>query len=168
MFLGMQVIFYWTYLARHLCWCFDSDPSLQPAVTTDDKDDEYHIALSRSQQAQIQEIFDLFDTDGGGTIDRGELQLAMVSLGFYSKKADAQSTNTDSMKSIIEDGTVTLQEFSSLMMGELSGTNPKNTLRSLFTVLSRPDGNSQNDSLITKDKLLAVCDECKVFIRLPT
>ncbi len=31
---------------------------------------------------QIKEIFDLFDTDGGGTIDRRELDLAMVALGF--------------------------------------------------------------------------------------
>ncbi len=31
---------------------------------------------------QIREIFDLFDTDGGGTIDRGELDFAMSALGF--------------------------------------------------------------------------------------
>jgi Ca2+-binding EF-hand superfamily protein len=31
---------------------------------------------------QIKEIFDLFDTDGGGYIDRRELDLAMVALGF--------------------------------------------------------------------------------------
>jgi Ca2+-binding EF-hand superfamily protein len=38
--------------------------------------------LSEAQAAQIKEIFYLFDTDGGGTIDTQELGFAMVALGF--------------------------------------------------------------------------------------
>ena len=34
---------------------------------------------------QIREIFNLFDTDGMGTIDKGELDFAMNALGFHSK-----------------------------------------------------------------------------------
>ena len=34
---------------------------------------------------EIKEAFDLFDTDGGGTIDPGELKAAMTSLGFEAK-----------------------------------------------------------------------------------
>ncbi len=35
---------------------------------------------------QIREIFELFDTDGGGSIDRGELDFAMSALGFQKVK----------------------------------------------------------------------------------
>ena len=34
------------------------------------------------QQSHIREIFNMFDTDGGGTIDAGELDVALVALGF--------------------------------------------------------------------------------------
>jgi centrin-1 len=45
------------------------------------------ITLSEAQEAQIREVFYLFDTDGGGTIDVKELNSAMMALGF---QADAQ------------------------------------------------------------------------------
>lgn len=36
---------------------------------------------------QIREAFNLFDTDGSGTIDPKELKTAMQSLGFEAKNA---------------------------------------------------------------------------------
>jgi Ca2+-binding EF-hand superfamily protein len=122
--------------------------------------------LSPSRQ-----IFDLFDTDGGGTIDRGELDFAMVALGFHSKKAKAVGVRVDksaaaAMEAIAADGTVTPEEFSALMMGELSGRDPKLTLRSVFALLSRSDGDGRNDGLITKGKLMSVCHEFKVRMYL--
>jgi Ca2+-binding EF-hand superfamily protein len=159
------VVFYWVYLARHLCSCFDADPSLRPQVPSDpnrDTESEYHIALSKSQETQIQEIFDLFDTDGGGTIDSGELKFAMVSLGFYSKKAKS-AEDSSALHSIIDDGAVTLEEFSALMMGELNDHDPKHMLKAVFTVLSRSDGDSRNDNLITSRKLKLVCRQFQVL-----
>ena len=41
--------------------------------------------LSEDEIMQIKEAFDLFDTDGGGTIDPAELKAAMTSLGFEAK-----------------------------------------------------------------------------------
>ena len=41
------------------------------------------ISLSDQQLAQIREIFDLFDTDGGGSIDAKEMDAAMFALGFH-------------------------------------------------------------------------------------
>ena len=79
-----QVIFYWTYVARHICSCFDSDASLQPQLAytnSSNLKEEYQIALSNAQEAQIRDIFDL-QHDGGGTIDRSELHSAKVALGF--------------------------------------------------------------------------------------
>ncbi len=41
--------------------------------------------LSEDEIMEIKEAFDLFDTDGGGTIDPRELKAAMTSLGFEAK-----------------------------------------------------------------------------------
>ena len=50
------------------------------------------------------------------------------------------------------------------MMGALSGRDPKETLWSVFTVLSRPRGGEGGESLITLGKLKTVCKELKVTI----
>ena len=44
---------------------------------------------------QISEIFNLFDTDGGGTIDRGEIDFAMNALGFHSKHGHSKTNTKD-------------------------------------------------------------------------
>ena len=41
--------------------------------------------LTLDEIEEIKEAFDLFDADGGGTVDPGELKQAMVSLGFEAK-----------------------------------------------------------------------------------
>jgi len=42
--------------------------------------------LTEDEIEEIKEAFDLFDTDGSGTIDPRELKTAMQSLGFEAKK----------------------------------------------------------------------------------
>lgn len=42
--------------------------------------------LTEEQKQEIREAFDLFDTDGSGTIDAKELKVAMRALGFEPKK----------------------------------------------------------------------------------
>ena len=41
--------------------------------------------LSEEEIEEIREAFNLFDTDGSGTIDPKELKAAMQSLGFEAK-----------------------------------------------------------------------------------
>jgi len=41
--------------------------------------------LTEDEIEEIKEAFDLFDTDGTGTIDPKELKAAMQSLGFEAK-----------------------------------------------------------------------------------
>ena len=41
--------------------------------------------LTEEQKQEIREAFDLFDTDGSGTIDSKELKVAMRALGFEPK-----------------------------------------------------------------------------------
>ena len=63
---------------------------------------------------------------------------------------------------------VTLEEFSALMKGELSGRDPMQTVRAVFSVLSRPDGKRESDSLVTLEKLLAINKEFEVRCILTT
>lgn len=47
-----------------------------------------HAELSEDQRAEIQEAFELFDTDKDGAIDYHELKVAMRALGFDLKKPE--------------------------------------------------------------------------------
>ncbi len=58
---------------------------------------------------------------------------------------------------------MTLEEFTTLMMGALSGRDPKETLLSVFTLLSRPTASEGGEGLITLGKLSTVCRELKVI-----
>ncbi|KEG12192.1 centrin [Trypanosoma grayi] len=54
--------------------------------------------LTEEQRQEIKEAFDLFDTDGSGTIDVKELKVAMRALGFEPRKDEVRrllSTNSD-------------------------------------------------------------------------
>ena len=51
---------------------FNANKYLRPGLTEDEID-------------EIKEAFDLFDTDGSGSIDPKELRAAMQSLGFEAK-----------------------------------------------------------------------------------
>jgi centrin-1 len=42
--------------------------------------------LTEEQRQEIKEAFDLFDTDGSGSIDAKELKVAMRALGFEPKR----------------------------------------------------------------------------------
>jgi Ca2+-binding EF-hand superfamily protein len=122
--------------------------------------------LSDGQAAQIKEIFELFDTDGGGFIDQRELKFAMTALGFQTKATNSSGKHKEAielMDTLMDDGQVTLEEFSALVTGEMGGYTPYEEARTAFTILSRPDGDRRNDGLITLGKLEDVCSEFSVF-----
>ena len=165
-----QVIFYWTLVARHLARCFETSPQLRPPPTPlpdSISAADYQISLSAAQQNQIREIFELFDTDGGGYIDKKELQFAMSALGFQSdtQLKEKKSETANLMDAILSDGTVTLAEFSALMTGEVLGSNPYEELQAVFGALSMSDGEEKHDNLITLGKLQAAC--MKFGVSLP-
>ncbi|KAL3773843.1 hypothetical protein ACHAWO_002208 [Cyclotella atomus] len=75
--------------------------------------------LTDDQKQEIREAFDLFDTDGSGTIDAKELKVAMRALGFDPSKEEIRKliSQVDTDKS----GTVNFPEFLNMMttkMGE--------------------------------------------------
>ncbi|CAD7953721.1 unnamed protein product [Amoebophrya sp. A25] len=46
------------------------------------------FSLSEEQKSELKEAFDLFDTDGSGTIDAKELKVALRALGFEPRKEE--------------------------------------------------------------------------------
>jgi hypothetical protein len=172
------VIFYWILVMRHMIRLFELRPHLRPPPLPPAADavGNHKIALSEAQSSQIREIFELFDTDGGGSIDRGELDFAMVALGFQKTRKQrqrvARSRRTESgvLEQIIEDGTVTLDEFTALMTGELSGRDPMETLRAVFSLLCGGEAQAQavESSAITLDSLAEACKKYEVLVRTRT
>ena len=113
---------------------------------------------------QIKEIFDLFDTDGSGTIDRQELHLALVALGFKTRQSNDPSSNGSSkiLNTVMADGELSLEEFTSLMKGELAGRHPMEELRDVYAALSRSDGQAEHEGRITLDKLRQACRDFRL------
>jgi Ca2+-binding EF-hand superfamily protein len=124
--------------------------------------------LSSAHTAQISEIFNLFDTDGTGCIEQHEIGFALSALGFKSNEGTWKSQEEhNAFNAIMGDGKVTLEEFIALMTGDImSGSDGGYGLyeeaRAAFSLLSRPDGDSRNDDLITFNKLELVCQEFQV------
>ncbi|OCT99825.1 hypothetical protein XELAEV_18005608mg [Xenopus laevis] len=86
--------------------------------------------LTEEQKKEIREAFDLFDTDGTGTIDVKELKVAMRALGFEPKKEE--------MKKIISDidkdgsGIIDFEDFLSLMTQKMSEKDSKEEIMKAF------------------------------------
>jgi Ca2+-binding EF-hand superfamily protein len=96
--------------------------------------------LSDEQLQQIEEIFNLFDTDGGGTIDRRELHIAMCALGLQNANLKGKRLRhaSEQLLDVIDsDGSdsVSLEEFVKLMKGELLMTDPLEEIKIVFAGL---------------------------------
>ncbi|XP_029443119.1 caltractin-like [Rhinatrema bivittatum] len=69
--------------------------------------------LSEEQKQEVRDAFDLFDTDGSGTIDVKELKVAMRALGFEPKKEEIKKMITDIDKE--GSGTINFEDFLAMM-----------------------------------------------------
>ena len=65
--------------------------------------------LTEDEIEEIKEAFDLFDTDGSGSIDPKELRAAMQSLGFEAKNQTIYQMITDLDKN--KSGNIDFEEF---------------------------------------------------------
>merc|ERR1711918_62874 len=108
--------------------------------------------LSEKQIAEMRESFDLFDSDGGGTIDINELGTAMEALGFQPKKGEIKKMVDDLDKD--GDGTIDWNEFMILMGGKLSDKDMKDDMVKAFKLFDT-EGNGK----ISFKNLKAVAEE---------
>lgn len=128
------------------------------------------VQLSDAQHAQIKEIFDLFDTDGGGSIDCCEKDAAMYALGFQplssSNLSGSQSHQTGSQGNFCSGQgsfssvfaahttqTITLPEFTTLMKGEHVLRNPVDAIWAAFAELSGSNFSDSDSGGVTLEGL---------------
>jgi len=86
--------------------------------------------LTEEQKQEIKEAFDLFDTDGSGSIDAKELKVAMRALGFEPKKEEIQKMISD-----VDDdgsGTIEFDEFLKMMTHKILNRDPKDEILKAF------------------------------------
>jgi Ca2+-binding EF-hand superfamily protein len=147
-----QTIFFWILLVRQILRYYDLKPESRPVTkgAAHKSLEVSAIELSQQEQEQIKDIFELFDTDGGGSIAASELDVAMFALGFKTPKhiqtarssQSAHQSDMDSdLKKIDKDGskTITLDEFTAMMTGEALGISPLEAIWSAFSALSYTD-----------------------------
>lgn len=86
--------------------------------------------MTEEEVLEIKEAFDLFDTDGGGSIDPGELKAAMTSLGFEAKNQTIYQMIAD----IDQDnkGNIDFDEFLKLMTARISDKDTKQDIEKVF------------------------------------
>ena len=77
------------------------------------KQQQRRPGLTDDEVEELRQAFDLFDTDGSGTIDPKELRAAMQSLGFETKNQTIYQMIQDIDKD--GDGDVDFDEFLDLM-----------------------------------------------------
>ena len=87
--------------------------------------------LSEEEIEEIREAFNLFDTDGSGTIDPKELKAAMQSLGFEAKNQTIYQMIGDIDKD--NDGSIDFEEFLDMMTAKMSDKDTARTSRRCST-----------------------------------
>merc|ERR1712134_250296 len=86
--------------------------------------------LTDDQIQEIKEAFDLFDTDGSGTIDPKELRDAMQSLGFEAKNQTIFQMISDLDKN--KSGSIDFEEFLDMMTARMSDKDTREDIAKVF------------------------------------
>jgi len=90
------------------------------------------FGLSEEEIEEIREAFNLFDTDGSGTIDPKELKAAMQSLGFEAKNQTIYQMIADIDKD--GDGTIDFEEFVGMMTAKMSDKDSREGIQKVFNL----------------------------------
>merc|ERR1712000_3614 len=86
--------------------------------------------LTEDEIEEIKEAFDLFDTDGSGSIDPKELKAAMQSLGFEAKNQTIYQMISDLDKD--GSGNIEFDEFLDMMTARMSDKDTKEDIAKVF------------------------------------
>jgi len=88
--------------------------------------------LTEQEIEEIREAFNLFDTDGSGTIDPNELKEAMKSLGFDTKNHNVYQMISDIDKD--GKGYVNFDEFLDALTVQMSSSDSKEDIMKVFNL----------------------------------
>ena len=88
------------------------------------------FGLDSEQLEEVREAFNLFDTDGSGSIEVKELKAAMRALGFQVKKAEIRKMVADVDKN--ENGSVEFDEFVDMMTCRMANRDSREEVMKVF------------------------------------
>lgn len=89
--------------------------------------------LDEEAMEEIKEAFNLFDTEGKGTIDVRELKAAFRALGFQVKKAEIRQTFIDMDKDLAS-ATVTFDEFVEMVTPRMLNRDSREEIMKVFSL----------------------------------
>ncbi|KAK3157461.1 hypothetical protein QOZ80_2AG0122690 [Eleusine coracana subsp. coracana] len=104
------------------------------------KDQGRHKRLTAQKRKEIKEAFDLFDTDGSGTIDAKELNVAMRALGFEMTPEQIHQMIAEVDKD--GSGTIDFDEFVHMMTDKMGERDARDELFKVFRIIDK-DGNGK-------------------------
>mmetsp|Transcript_6350 Transcript_6350/g.11265 ORF Transcript_6350/g.11265 Transcript_6350/m.11265 type:complete len:165 (-) Transcript_6350:156-650(-) len=108
--------------------------------------------LSEDEIEEIREAFNLFDTDGSGTIDPKELKAAMQSLGFEAKNQTIYQMIGDIDKD--GSGSIDFDEFLDMMTAKMSDKDSREDIQKVFNLFD-----DENKGRISHNNLKRVAHE---------
>ncbi|CAK9167953.1 unnamed protein product [Ilex paraguariensis] len=94
-----------------------------------------HHGLSQQKRQEIKEAFELFDTDGSGTIDAKELNVAMRALGFELTEEQINQMIADVDKD--KSGAIDFDEFVHMMTAKIGERDTKEELAKAFHIIDQ-------------------------------
>ncbi|KAD3338602.1 hypothetical protein E3N88_34123 [Mikania micrantha] len=100
-----------------------------------DKPRGRHHGLTQQKRQEIKEAFELFDTDGSGTIDAKELNVAMRALGFEMTEEQINQMIADVDKD--GSGAIDFDEFVYMMTEKIGERDTKQELTKAFQIIDQ-------------------------------
>ncbi|KAK3019126.1 hypothetical protein RJ639_004118 [Escallonia herrerae] len=101
----------------------------------DNKPKGRHHGLTQQKRQEIKEAFELFDTDGSGTIDAKELNVAMRALGFEMTEEQINQMIADVDKD--GSGSIDFDEFVHMMTAKIGERDSKEELMKAFHIIDQ-------------------------------
>lgn len=86
--------------------------------------------LTEDQKQEVREAFDLFDSDGSGTIDVKELKVAMRALGFEPRKEEMKKMISEADKEAT--GKISFNDFLAVMTQKMAEKDTKEEILKAF------------------------------------
>ncbi|XP_010070343.2 caltractin [Eucalyptus grandis] len=108
---------------------------LQRGPSRKDKNRGRHHNLTQQKRQEIREAFELFDTDGSGTIDARELNVAMRALGFEMTEEQISKMIADVDKD--GSGSIDYDEFEHMMTAKIGERDTKEELTKAFHLIDQ-------------------------------
>ncbi|CAE7935729.1 unnamed protein product, partial [Symbiodinium sp. KB8] len=103
---------------------------------------------------EVKEAFNLFDTEGNGSIDVKELKAAFIALGFQVKKAEIRSMLDSIDRETAE--RIDFDEFVDLATPKILERDPKEEIMKVFQLFDEEGVSLNKDGVIDPEEFYRV------------